>query len=207
MKKYIKLFEEFITEKAVPFDELVNSENEIGLSIYIKSSNNIKHSYFTLFDFTNSKVLAFLYMRSLNAEGSIYEIENVAAEKNYGPDIYDLALMQIFPKGIKPDIIIKPQALNVWKYYYEKRSDIHKIQLKSDNPDYVNRYEVDIHSGYKDDPEALKLINTVYYKNPDQYLKILLEKGREYMSKYKVNEKNMKDIGMRYFNDTYKELI
>ncbi len=207
MKNYIKTYESYITEKAIPLEDIVNSNNDIGLSIYNKTSNNIKHSYFTLYDFTNSKVLAFLYMRSLNRQGTIYEIENTAAEKNYGPDIYDLALMYIFPKGIKPDIIIKPQALNVWKYYYEKRSDIHKIKLKENDPDYVNRYEVDIHSGYNNDPEALKIINTVYYKDPNTNLNKLLEKGKEYLQKYNLNEKQLKDIGQKYFDEVYSSIL
>ncbi len=117
-----------------------------------------------LYNTINQDILG--YITANRSSGNIWQIDRTAAEKGYGPLMYDILLQELNPNGLKPSNKIKPQALNVWNYYYSNRSDVTKYQLKSDNPSYSEYFtnsdaEDEIQ---KTDEQTLKVINTVFFK-------------------------------------------
>jgi hypothetical protein len=78
------------------------------------------------------------YIGTINLEksitvdnGTVWQVAAVTADKGYGPLLYDLAMETVLLVGgigLMPDRIdVSPEARNVWKKYFEERSDvIHK---------------------------------------------------------------------------------
>lgn len=61
------------------------------------------------------------------------EVSKSAAQKGYGPLMYDIA-MSIINEPLVPDRrLVKPQARAVWKHYKEKRSDVEALPLDNVN--------------------------------------------------------------------------
>lgn len=78
-------------------------------------------------------------------EGRVWNVENVNAKKGYGPMLYDIAMEYVCSNGyfgIAPDSYETSQsASNVWRYYFENRSDVKKTPLqsfKSDRAEHLN---------------------------------------------------------------------
>ena len=201
--KYVKLFESFINEKAIPFDDILKDETQIGLISNERKLNNVKSIRLVLYDFDDRRVMGYIFMKALNVSGNLFEVENTAAEKNYGPDIYDLGLMYIYPNKMKPDTLIKPEALNLWKYYIENREDVIKTKLSTDDPEYSTRYEFDLTSDYRTDKENLDVINTVFSKEKNDFLNMLLEKGKLYLQKYNLKPQTIIEEADKYFTKRY----
>lgn len=201
--KHIKLFESFINslnEKAIPFDDILNDKTQIGLVVDEKTRNGQKKIFLCLYDFDDKKVMAYLYMKATGSNSETFEIQNTVAEKDYGPDIYDLGLMFVYPNGVKQDIMIKPEAQKIWKFYNEKRPDVKKVKIDSKDSDYVDRYETDLESGYNNDKDILNLINTKFSKEKDKSLTLLLDKGKEYLTKYNLKVNQV----MKFADDAFK---
>jgi hypothetical protein len=63
---------------------------------------------------------------SKRCDGALY-VSSVAADKGFGPLLYDFALSSA---RIMPDRkVVTSAAQRVWKYYYESRDDVEKVQL------------------------------------------------------------------------------
>ena len=61
-----------------------------------------------------------------------YVIAGTAAEKGWGPFLYDIAIewASMYGEGLVPDRgLVSPEARHVWNYYMTKRGDVKKNQL------------------------------------------------------------------------------
>lgn len=127
-----------------------------------------------------------------------YYVTAVAAEKGFGPFIYELAMMHVFDEkmGLMPqrDGDVREDAFSVWEKFY-KRGDVKKntLDLLDDN------FRCDILFGdeceFDDDEdklswwselrdsekEGLKVFNTKYYIKPDNQYYELKKRGEEYI--------------------------
>lgn len=66
-----------------------------------------------------------------NCHGA-WEIAFVAANKGYGPTMYDIAMSTVPSRTIMPDRAeVSSQAKSVWKYYKDNRSDVEAIPFDS----------------------------------------------------------------------------
>jgi len=198
--KHIKLFEGFTNERAIPAEELA-SEKNVGLVIKTRKKFDLPQKVLVLFDFDRDAMLGYLDMEKLSHDGP-YKVEHSAAEKNYGPDLYDFALMAAHPDGVRPSWEIRPAAQRVWEYYIHNRSDVRKTVLNKDDDDYIDHYSQDIEHEEEHDPEKLKMVNTVFYLAPSKEYKDLLEKGKRMWTK--DHEKHMDPkTRQAYFKSKY----
>lgn len=196
-------YKDFINEKAVPFSDIIDPVTQQGI-VHTEQKGSKIHAKIALYDFDDNKILGYIYMAKFKND-DFYEIQNSVAEKNYGPDIYDIALMYAYPNGVKPDTMIKPEALSIWSHYLNNRPDVTSKELDKNDPSYEPRYEPDNESGYVENPEAVKIINTVFYKKPDDNYEILGSRGDEYISKYGIDKiEIMKDAAELFRSKYYK---
>ena len=129
--------------------------------------------------------------------GPNYFVTGVAAERGFGPFIYELAMMRLSKngKGLMPtrDGDVRDVAFNVWKQFFN-RPDIKKETMTIDNP----YYRFDILGFAKDDfdsdeeiqemlselkdyqIEALKIFNTIYSTDMDNQYSELINKADVY---------------------------
>jgi len=85
-------------------------------------------------------------------EGNIYEVESVAADKGYGPLLYDIAIEMVYllgGVGLMPDRrSISYAAKSVWLKYFDERQDVEHKPLPehlftgaaSDRKEYLRHY-------------------------------------------------------------------
>lgn len=85
-------------------------------------------------------------------EGNIYEVESVAADKGYGPLLYDIAMEMVYllgGVGLMPDRrSISYAAKSVWLKYFDERQDVEHKPLPehlftgamSDRGEYLRQY-------------------------------------------------------------------
>jgi len=166
--KHIKLFEEYInsieliTELAISLETLLDINNK-SIALVMQELKHKKYKY-SIYDFENSKVLGFM---EIAEDDGIMQVSKVASEKGYGPLLYDISMMNIYPNGLSPDrSSITSGALNLWKYYYENRRDIIKKEIKPGDPAYMESYKMGEDLTIHTNPEILKLLNTIYYLKP-----------------------------------------
>lgn len=200
--KHLKPYENFLDENAISADD-VAGRNSIGLVRY-DSPVGIKETALILYDFDDKKVLGFSEIGRFPDEP--IEITRTAAEKGYGPMMYDFILMTMYPVGILPDRdSISEPALNIWKFYYKNRSDVKKDTLKPGSPGYVKNYSVPHQEERSQkDPEKLKVLNTTYYMAPSDQYKNLLHRGEELLAKNKMRKNGIYRAASDFFDSKYK---
>lgn len=191
-------------EKAIPLDDILKEETQQGLLVRDKKVVNALERWVVLYDFDDKEVLAYMSMKKWNGD-NYWEQMMTAAVKNYGPDIYDISLMATYPEPIRPSTTIKQEALGVWKYYSDHRSDVKRKEFPKDDKAFAKKYEFDMEKENKNrtDKEGLDVINTLYYLKPVPDFNKLMERGKEYIKKYKVNSANIFDEADKYFWKRY----
>lgn len=201
--KLIKTYNQFINEKAIPFEDILKEETQQGLIVKdSKAPGGGKLRNIVLYDFDDKQVLAFAQIREWDG---LWEINMTAAEKNYGPDLYDIALMSAYPESIIPSKTIRPDAQKVWKYYKENRTDVKKVSIPKDHSEFKKRYETEVNGKeeYSNDPAMLDVINTMYSLEKTDMFDALVKRGEEYIEKYKVDVNKIIHIADRYFWKRY----
>lgn len=188
-----------ILESAIQIDQVLD-QPEIVL-VRLVSRNEIK---LCLFNTITQDILG--YITANKSSSNIWQIDRTAAEKGYGPLMYDILLQELNPDGLKPSNKIKPQALTVWNYYYSNRSDVTKHTLKTDSPSYSEYYHNsdDAQEPKKKDEETLKIINTVFFKKPTpEFIHFITESERlikqKGISKSKVLKNALSYFELKYY--------
>jgi len=119
-----------------------------------------------------------------------YYIFGVAAERGFGPFIYELAMMHINKegKGLMPtrDGDVRGESWNVWEIFYKNRSDVKKKTLDILDPAYNfnliediywddDKEKMEIYNELdSEDKENLIIFNTAYFMKPsEEYYKLI----------------------------------
>lgn len=201
--KRIKTFGGFLDERAISADDVI-SMKEMGLVRY-DNPTGIKETALVLCDFKDDKILGFSEIGRFPDEP--IEMTRSAAEKGYGPMMYDFILMAMYPGGILPDRdSISDQALNIWKYYFKNREDVKKVKLKKGDPGYVTNYSLP-HQDERTQSSVsnLNVMNTMYFLPPSEEYNRLLKNGEEFILKYKKKPIVIYNIASDFFDLKYKK--
>lgn len=146
-----------------------------------------------------------------NAHGPSYgglEIVAAAAEKGYGPLLYDFALS--LGKPIMPDReSVSKKASAVWDYFYSKRSDVKKLRLDNKyDPKTPDPYD---DSWYHKETETENPLNFAYVGQGNPCTSLIAAHDRlcETFERLGVCKKEnfvnlLKIIGDRYFIGRYR---
>jgi hypothetical protein len=177
----------------------------------------------TLYD-PNTEAVYGTIEASLRSQNG-YDVDGVAAEKGFGPFIYELAMMQASKKGkgLMPNRSgdVRGQAFNVWEKFYA-RTDINKTSIEpiSPNGDVNPFYRIDIltcdeaeFEDYDDfmdfynelqdkEKKALAVFNTIYSMKPNTQYNTLIQRGNDYITKG-FNIRKAIAAGNKYFSNNY----
>jgi hypothetical protein len=202
----IKRFGDFINEKAIPIADILKDETQQGLLFNKWTRNGKSHIAIMLYDFDDHQILGYIEMAKTSRNSDSFQVIRSAAEKNYGPDLYDFALMLADPEGVRPDSVIRPSAQKIWTYYNSSRPDVKKISIEPGDYDHETSYEIDREHDKESDEEILSLINTKYYLESTKDFKALIDKGKEYLIKYEVDMNDIMKKKDEYFRTKYYEI-
>jgi len=159
----------------------MNTENYNSASLVLIIKSDIKFGintiYIVLYDFVDDEPIAYIDMNNLG-DGINFEIQRSYAKPKWGHIIYDYALMTVYPNALIPSKIINPKALNIWKYYYDLREDVTKIDMNTNDKSLFSVEYINELGGVKTD-EHIKYINCYYF----------LDKSTKYLELVKIKEK------------------
>lgn len=187
----IKKFNDFLNEKAVSADEVMDNEPYTGVIKINGKKHSIEYLILIIYNFKESIVEGYIYLERFQGDEE-YMVKRTYAIEKKGPLCYELALSVISPAGIIPDRTIRPAAQKVWEYFDKNRPDVKKTVMKPDHDWYAKEYEVDIEHPHLKDPEVLDRINKIYsVDKPFENTKELLDRGIAFMKEYDVKQKDI----------------
>ena len=201
--------EEEMEEKAIPMDDLVAPEAHLGLLLREETSLGILEKTLVLWNFQEKQIMGAADIE-WDKDMKHWVVWKTAAEKNFGPDMYDFALMTGYPNGVMPSHTIRPAARNVWTYYMDHRPDVTKEIVRPGDHKYRKDYirDQDHEDQPENDPEFLRVINAIYYLKPTRYYHELLADGEKYCLQYGIKASAiMTDKRFNsYFNSKYRPM-
>jgi len=183
-----QLGEEIIEEKAATFIDVPPS---VGLVKYKTTLGVSLH----LFDFKANKCFGHISLQELSNRS--YMVTTIAAEKGFGPLMLEIGMMGVHPAGICVDRVgpTKASVWNMFKIFFNERSEIKKISIKKGEEEYDNRYEEDESRNY--------LYNTIFSRPPSTWYNKVLERGARLSQDSGIEQKEIVDICRGYFTDKY----
>jgi hypothetical protein len=200
--KNLKSYNQFIFEAMKTVKDL---NPNIGLFIHEDS--------LTLYDPETDRSYGYI---GLSNKGDYYTFPAVAAEKGFGPLVYELALMYVKSKNsslmVSRDGDIRGEAFEVWKKFYY-RDDVDKKTLPFESDDFnfalitgdetfdsdVQKqveYEFHVNDGYEED---IKIYNTKMSMEPSEDFFMLQKKHDN------INLENASRRGHDFFSYRYSE--
>jgi len=171
-----------IVEAAKSFTDLKDC-----ILLKLQSKNAIK---LTLYNYKDASIIGYVKCVKPGTQ-SFWEVERINADKGFGPLLYDILMMLVYPLGIKPGSLIKPAALSIYQYYVTKRTDVEKQQIKDNNPVYVDSYRNDVEGEELKDQNNLRLINTVYYLKPTDNFNKFITESNQLIESYNLDVKSI----------------
>lgn len=187
-----------IKENLSLINEIKKNINDLDENIYslvVTKKNAIIN--FILYNNKELKVEAVLSMFK-NNEMENYSVSAVAAEKGFGPLIYEIAMTYIYPLGITPsrDGDVRGGAYNIYEKFFD-RKDVEKKSIPETSPDFSE----DIANDFSEDDIIFHILQTAYsYSFGKEKLKNIIENSK----KFNENEiKNIIEQSKSFFENMY----
>lgn len=177
--------------------ESAKSLNDLDQIVLLENSTT-KSIKLILYNYVTEDILAYIDASKMVGQ-DFWQIERISAEKGFGPLMYEILMMKVYPFGVKPSHVIKPKALNIWSYFLSNRSDVEKEQLKSNNKYFSLGYKHETDLEFKNDPESLNIINTVFYLQPNQAYNDLIVKSNNIIKEQQINRFKLFKKALDYF--------
>lgn len=216
MKKLLQIirgaiFESIVDEAAFRLQDLPEST-----ILYVKNLN--RGTEIILYDTKGKKAYACLSFIQRHQYGPDYFVSAVAAEKGYGPFIYELAMMIVYEQqmGLMPnaDGDIRGEAWNVWKKFYHREDVIKKTRPIEDeyfsfrileDVDDLSLEEKIEWFEHLEEPEELEnvlIFNTAFSMPPDKQYEELVSRAETYIKKG-GNTDTVENAAEKLWNEKY----
>jgi hypothetical protein len=218
-KEFIKKnLRKVLTPSNFELHEAAKGLNDLPDDIGLFVSDNGTWLNFTLYSKSENKIYGVITTSDINGSNKLQEVGRVAAEKGYGPLMYEIAMGYINPGYLMPtrDGDIRSEAWNVWKKFYGRKDIVKKtLGAKDDLFSFVittgdNHEEFDSPEEKQEmfdelpnyDKETVTIFNTMYqYSNP-MILK-LIYRADEQIKNGEVDIRNLKHTAAEYFSQKY----
>lgn len=194
MDEVRRLIRETLAEILV--NEQANTFFDIGPNIgLVISKDTGNQKYLNLFDFKEKRCVGVITLS--NISNRAWGVTTVAADNGFGPVIYEVGMMFVYPQGICVDKFgpTKDGAFTVFKKFADEREDVRKIKVKENDEEFSNRYMEDEAKFYLD--------NLIFFKTKSIWLKKLIEKGYMLMDKTKISPEIIDYTCREYFKSRY----
>ena len=201
MKKLIKqlLRENLLDEAKISYDE-------IPKTVILLNHGNRLTLYDTYFIDREEKLNGVLGTMTTYKENELIAVETVAAEKGYGPVIYELAMEMITPKALVSDRDgdTREGATKILRGFKGNMNpNITAIPIKQNDINYNDCSEIDCNGK---EPDFIEIYNTKFIAKNNTNYNILIKKGEEFFTK-KNREYLTSDDDNLLSNKEYIKLI
>lgn len=120
-----------LEEVAVSFTDLTKSpvamhnfkdEQNDRSKVVVLYRPEVLAQYMDDWETTEGLIVGFIRVRPSDFNAKVWEVKGSAAEKGYGPVMYDIAMSLISPAYLMADrSVVSDQARKVWKHMYDHR--------------------------------------------------------------------------------------
>jgi len=109
-------------------DEAARQMGDLPEDAALFVTDNATWIYFILYSKSEDKIYATITTSDIKDSNKLQEVGRVAAEKGYGPLIYEMAMAYINPGYLMPsrDGDIRGAAWSVWEKFYQRKDIIKK---------------------------------------------------------------------------------
>lgn len=191
------LLEKLINEAAYSINDVIDNE------IILAKNQTTKDIELILYNINTKEIIGFI--KADKVDNKTFEIAKSAADKGYGPLMYDLLMMSINPYSLKPSNTIKEAPIMLYKYYTNKRNDVVKYHINDYELIYNHTYRNNDKEDYiKSDKETLDIINTRYSLIPNEQFNNLIQLSNSSIKDNKINRKFLFKQGLDYFWNKYE---
>jgi hypothetical protein len=123
--------ESTIEEVAVSFDSL--SKSDVAMHLFKDETDDrgkvvvlyrpgLLADYMSNSEMMEGVIVGFIRVLPSDFSPKVWEVKGSAAEKGYGPIMYDIAMSLVSPNFLMADrSVVSPDARKVWKYMYDHR--------------------------------------------------------------------------------------
>lgn len=123
------LFEFLFFEAAVPFSEIGKSEMALKVLkqgpeqlVFILYRPSVLTRYFQDWESTDGLTAGMMNIVVSDENPKIFEVKNAAAEKGFGPAMYDIVMSYISPKFLMSDRKdVSDSAQKIWRFMFDHR--------------------------------------------------------------------------------------
>ncbi len=195
------IFTSIMERKLHKLLEAANSFDDVSGDVVLVSQTNRNSTKLCLYDIVRSEPLA--YISGFKTGGNIWQLDRIASQKGWGPLINDIFLMSLNPETVQPATMIKPDALNMWKFYYARRPDVKKVPLNPSSPNFATSY-VDHEGGPEiTNPGDMQVINTLYSMDRTPEYTDLVSRSEATIKANGISKSSAIKMGLELFWEMY----
>jgi hypothetical protein len=168
-----------------PLNESAKTLNDLSVTTGLFDTGD----YLVLYDYENNTLYG---MIAIYPDSDFYYIGAVAAQKGFGPLMYEMGMTKIFPKGLSADrdSSTTTAALNVFKGM-ENRG-INKRIIPSDSDEFIQ---------YNDkSPEDNIILNTIYFYEDKSTYSRLIQIANNYLNKIEDKQRFLDDLSEKAYS-------
>ena len=187
MNSLRKLIREVIEEGAAGF---MSVNQNTGLVI----EHGNKRIVLSLFDFSKKECIGTITLKNISDRA--WYIDTVAAEYGFGPLMYELAMMAVYPAGICVGGPTNEKAFSIFDKFSTLRGDIRKVKINPGDSDYNVSYQSDEKKDY--------LSNLIFMRTKSIWFDKLVLRGQMLMKQHSISKEEINDISQDYFMDKYR---
>lgn len=164
----------------------------VGLIISKQTSDQI---WLNLFNFSTKTCFGIITLRKVSEKA--WGVTTIAAEKGFGPNLYELGMMAVYPAGICTDRNgpTNDLAFSVWKKFVDNRPDIKKVAIKKDDKEFSERYFQNEEKHY--------LENIICYRTPSIWYSKLIKRGNALIAQSGLSPLDISNACREYFSGKY----
>lgn len=189
----IKQFISSIFERALSY---ADTNNIIMIREMTKQEIKI-----VLYDYVTHEIQA--YSSSTSVKGEYFVNDRVSANKGWGPFMHELLLQSVYPLGIKPSDMIRPQAISIWNRFLQN-SNVKTQLIPSTSINYATVWKPDeFAEPVLNADNELNIINRVYKLHPYNYFQPYVQHSEEIIAQQNINKKKILRDALDFFHSKY----
>lgn len=181
-----------IFERAMSYDD---ANNIIAVRDMTKKEIKI-----VLYDYVTKSIHGYVW--ATNFKNEYFIVERISADKGWGPFLYELLMQSIYPLGLKPSEMIRPEAINVWKKF-QQNSNIETEPITSTSLNYAVAWKPDEFAEPIVGAPELQIINQIFKLHPYNYFRPYMEESENIIKNNNISKTVVFKHALDFFQSKY----
>lgn len=189
----LRYFFSNIFERAMSFND---ADQVIIISDITKHEVKI-----VLYDYITKTVQGYIWATNPNNQ-NYFTVERIAANKGWGPFVYEILMQTVYPLGVKPSQMIRPEAIEVWKKFLANPR-ITTEEISSDSNDYSVAWKPDEFAEPIVGAQQLQYVNKIYKMRPYPYFSQFIDNSKQIIKDLSLVKSKILSQALDFFQSKY----